>query len=291
MKPASFEYIRAESLEDALQVLNERGEDARPLAGGQSLAAMMNFRMAMPEALVDITRIPGLDYVEDRGGSVAIGAASSHTTAKSSETVLRCLPLMAEAFEHVAHHAVRNRGTLGGNVCHHDPASEMPLALTLLDATFVAKNSRGERRIAAAEFFVDAFETALTPDELLVEIEIPKQHENEVFAFEELAVRKGDYAIIATGFRAHSESGTLTNVRAGLVGGGGTILRVPSVEAALEGTSGGDAAIDRAIAALAAAIEPTGDVHATAEDKADLAEVLMRRAISRAVATPVTAAA
>src|SRR6188474_1831717 len=170
MKPAPFEYFRPRTLDEALSLLAEHGSDAKPLAGGQSLIPAMNFRLATPSVLVDLNRLTELSYVQDGKGELRIGGMTRQRAVERSPLVGQRFPLIAETMPHIAHPAIRNRGTIGGSLAHADPAAELPAVMVTLGATIVARGPSGERRIAASEFFAGIYETALTPQELLVAI-------------------------------------------------------------------------------------------------------------------------
>lgn len=283
MRPPPFGYVRASSVSQALDALASNGDAARLLAGGQSIVAMLNFRMITPSVLIDIANISELRGVALTGDRVRIGAASRHSDVMRDATVLTHLPLVAEAYAHVAHHAIRNRGTIGGNVCHHDLASELPLVLTLLDAEFIVAGHAGERRIPAADFFIDAYETAVGDKELLTAIEVPRQGADERFAFEEFAIRVGDYPMAGAGVRFRLDGAALSDVRVGFIGTGITRKRNAAAEQILAGAAPTPETFARAVDAARATVQPSSDVHATAEDKVDLIGVLLRRALERAV--------
>ena len=193
MKPAPFHYLRAASVDDALQALADN-PDARILAGGQSLIAMMNLRLIKPACLIDINRIAHLGYIREDGDGVAIGALARHNDVKHSPLVGARCPLLTEAYESIAHHTVRNRGTLGGNLCHADPSSETPAVMIAVGATLVLRSLRGSREVAAEDFFLGTYETAAQQDEMLVEIRIPGRGAHG-WAFAEISNRHGDFAI------------------------------------------------------------------------------------------------
>lgn len=283
MRPPPFDYVRAASVSQALEALASNGDDARLLAGGQSIVAMLNFRMITPSILIDIANIPELRGITLAGDRIRIGAMSRHSDVMRDTMVPTHLPLVAEAYAHVAHHAIRNRGTIGGNICHHDLASELPLVLTLLDAEFVVVGRRGERRIPAVDFFVDAYETAIGDKELLAAIEIPRQAVDERFAFEEFAIRVGDYPLAGAGVRFRLDGSVLSDVRVGFIGTGIVRKRNAEAEKVLTGSPATQETFDRAVDAARATVQPSSDVHATTEDKIDLIGVLLRRALERAV--------
>jgi len=287
MKPSAFEYVRATSVDDAISALSQHGDEARLLAGGQSLIAMMNTRLAEPKVLVDIGRLSDLSYIRVEGDALCIGALTTHNTVLQSAEVAAHCPLISAAYANVAHHTVRNRGTLGGNLCHNDPASEMPLAASLLDAELVLRGSSGERRMAAEEFFVDTFHTAAHADEILTEIRFARQGAGEGWAFEVVSQLKGDYAIVAAGCRFAMIDGVCRNVRLGFVGAGPTIKRVAAAEAALEGQPLNDATIAAVAEAAVGAVDPHADMHADVQYKLDLVQALSDRVLKQAASRAV----
>jgi len=237
VKPAPFHYVAPQSIAAALAAL---GEDAKALAGGQSLVPLLNFRLARPETLVDLNGIDELAYLRKSGGALRIGALTRQATLERSRVVARGWPLLAQAVRHVAHPAIRNRGTVGGSVAHADPAAELPVALTALDACFQVRSAqRGTRTIAAADFFQAPLMTALAPDELLVEIEVPPLPAGAGTGFAEHARTHGDFAVAgAAVVRAGTEHAAIA-----LLGAGPTPVRVPDAERALRrGASATEAA-------------------------------------------------
>jgi carbon-monoxide dehydrogenase medium subunit len=194
MKAPAFDYIRVATVAEACAALAQYGPDARLLAGGQSLLPAMNLRLANPSLLIDVGRIVGLDRIEPRGNALRIGALARHETVLRDALVARHVPLLTEALRHVAHPAIRARGTIGGNLAHADPASELPACMLALDAVIEAASPRGVRRIAAGDFFTGLFRTALEPDEMLTAVEIPLP--SPPWFFQEIARRSGDYAIV-----------------------------------------------------------------------------------------------
>jgi CO/xanthine dehydrogenase FAD-binding subunit len=284
MKPPAFAYERPTSVDGALAALARHGEDAKLLAGGQSLIAMLNLRLLAPKTLIDVNRLKDLDYVRFDGGELAIGALSRHNTVLRSRAVAEHCPLLIEAYRFVSHHAIRNRGTLGGNLCHADPASELPVVALLLDATMVLQSSGGERRVPAAAFFKGPFETATRPDELLIEVRFPTQPQGQGYAFDEVSQRHGDFAIAAAGCTLVVEDGVCRAARLGYGGVGAHAVRVAEAEAALAGQQASDESFARAAAAAAAQVRPTSDVHADAAYRRDLVRALTERVLAAALA-------
>lgn len=282
MKPASFEYVRAESAEHAVQTLASAGGDGKVIAGGQSLMPMMNFRLVKPSVLVDINHIPGLDAVQIRGDKLVLGALVRHRMTATDALIAEHIPVLHHAMKHVAHLTVRNRGTFCGSVCHADPAAEMPMMSLLLNGIVRIASPRGERALAAQEFFVGSLVTALEPDELVTEIEIDKLSPDTGWGFEEFARRHGDYALAAVAATMRWRDGLASNVRIGMMGVGEMPMRAPQIEAMLEGREINSTTIREAIDALRAELEPNSDLNASADYRRHLAGVLARRAITDA---------
>jgi carbon-monoxide dehydrogenase medium subunit len=269
VKPAPFAYHKARSLEDAVAQLAAH-QDARLLAGGQSLIATLNMRLSAPSMLIDINGISGLDRIDHENGMVEIGALVRHAQAERSDIIARYAPLIARALPHIAHPAIRNRGTLCGSVAFADPAAELPACLLALDGEVEATGPKGKRTIKAADFFQGLFETALGPQDVLTAIRVPAAGAETRVGFAELARRHGDYAIVGLAASASADGRGLADVRLAYFGVGNTPVRALKAEAAL---ASGD--IDAAVAALD--LDPHDDVQATAKVKKHLAGVLLRR--------------
>jgi aerobic carbon-monoxide dehydrogenase medium subunit len=278
MKAPDFSYDRPETLAAALAALSTGGPDARLLAGGQSLMPMLNFRVAAPSVLIDINRVPGLDAVEETDNLIRIGALVRHEAVERSETIARHVPMLDTVMPHIAHAAIRSRGTIGGSLAHAAPAAELPACMIALDATIVAHSQNGERRIAAADFFIGIYETALAADEMIVAVEIPKQTARR-HAFRELTRRQGDYAIVGLALTAASGP-SLDDTRIVFFGVAGQPVRAIAAEAAMAGLEAGAQAGERAAAALDDTLEPDGDLNAPPAMKLHLAKVLLKRAIT-----------
>lgn len=269
MKPAPFAYRKARSLDEAVALLGEHS-DARLLAGGQSLIATLNMRLSAPSVLIDINGIGGLDTIENKNGTIEIGALVRHVRAEHSETIAKLVPLIARAMPHIGHAAIRNRGTLGGSIAFADPAAELPACLLALDGEVEATGPEGKRTIKVTDFFKGLFETALAPQEMLTAIRVPAAGSDTRTGFAELARRHGDYAIVGLAATARGNGKGLKDVRLAYFGVGDTPVRPRKSESALES---GD--VDAAVAALD--LEPHDDVQATAATKKHLAGVLLRR--------------
>src|SRR6202030_3048711 len=213
MKASAFSYVRATSVMNALELLAAHGDKAKVLSGGQSLMPAMNLRLISPELVVDIGGITELRDIAVRGDVLTIGALTRHVDLQKSPEIAAHAPLLTEAVAHVAHPAIRNRGTLGGSLAHADPASELPASMVALNATIIVRDQTGERRIAAGDFFTGIYETALTAQELLVAVELPVARKNSAYFFHEFARRQGDYAIAGLAAQAIVQGGLFTDLR------------------------------------------------------------------------------
>jgi len=280
MKAPRFAYARPASVAEALALLQKHGDDARVLAGGQSLVPMLNFRVAAPKVLVDINRIESLAGIEVTKSFVRIGALARHVDLERSADVAEHLPLVASAIPHIAHPAIRNRGTFGGSCALADPAAELPACALVLGATFVVAGKKGERRVAAQDFFKGLYATALKPGELLVAAEFPLPKPGCASAFGELARRHGDYAMVGVAAHGSRKGGKFSGMRVAFFGVGDRPQRASGFEKALEGQS----AVDGALAKLDADLEPRADLHASAAMKLHLAKVLAGRVLGELAA-------
>jgi carbon-monoxide dehydrogenase medium subunit len=269
LKPAPFAYAKARSVNDAIALLGENA-DARLLAGGQSLIATLNMRLSNPGLLVDINGLEALKRISVKNGVVEIGALVRHAEAEQSAEIATHAPLIARALPHIAHPAIRNRGTIGGSIAFADPAAELPACLLALGGEVEIAGANGRRTVKADDFFKGLFETALGPREMLTAIRIPAARPDIRYGFAELARRHGDYALVGLAASARAEGRSLTDVRLAFFGVAATPVRARGAEAALE--RGADAA-----AALARDLDPPGDVQATAAARKHLVGVLLRR--------------
>jgi len=282
MKPPPFAYLRCTTIDEALGALAAHGEDCKVLAGGQSLVPLMNLRMTAPERLVDINRLTMLDYIHLEDEALCLGALTRHSTLRDSSLVAEHCPLMRSAYQYVAHKPVRNRGTIGGNLSHAYPASEMPAVVLAAAATMLVRSTTGERTIAAEDFFVGMMETALEPDELLVEIRVPVRPPDQGWSFLEVSPRKGDFALVGVGVTLEIKGGVCAMARIVYCGIGDRARRVPEAEQSLLGSKP-DEALFRAAAEIASdLIEPETDYHADAAYRHDLMRTLTRRALVEA---------
>ncbi|HET7806301.1 MAG TPA: xanthine dehydrogenase family protein subunit M [Pseudolabrys sp.] len=283
MKPAAFEYVVANSIEQAVAALAQAGGEAKILAGGQSLVPMLNFRLLRPAILVDINRIPGLAFIEDAGNAVKIGALTRHYQIETSPVIAKHFPVLSCAMTHVAHLAIRNRGTIGGSLSHADPAAELPMMALLLGARLHVVSGRGRRTVEAQDFFRDALSVDLAEDELLTEIYLPKLPPQTGWGFEEVARRAGDFALAAVAATVTLSGGAVQEARIALTGVGPTPVRVNEAEALLAGQRLEAKLMARVIEAVRAAIEPETDLHASSDYRRQLAGALVRRALAAAL--------
>jgi carbon-monoxide dehydrogenase medium subunit len=269
--PAKFRYARADSVEEAVALLAEHGDDAKLLAGGHSLLPLMKLRLATPAVLVDVGSVRELSYIRDAGDHVAVGGLTRHHDAEHSDLLREHVPLLAAAAGEVGDPQVRHRGTLAGSLAHGDPASDLPAVVLALGGTIVARGPSGDREIAAADFFQGFLETALAPDEVITEVRVRKT-DGAGWGFEKFNRRAQDWAIVGVAAVTGDQPGVA------LVNMGATPIRATAVESALaSGASAEDAA-----AAAAEGTDPPSDINATPEFRRHLAQVLTRRALTRA---------
>lgn len=280
MKPAPFEYVRPRSLDEALSILAEHGDDASILAGGQSLVPMMNFRLARPALIVDLAAIPDLDQIDFDGGELRLGAMSRQAVVKGSPLTRARFPLLVEALRHVGHHQIRTRGTIGGSIAHADPAAELPAIAVATDARMHVASPTGTRTIAAADFFEGPYTTALAADEILTAVVLPVERISG-WAFEEIARTSGDFAVAGV-VAARLDTG-LRLVGFGL---GSAPQRLHAAESAVTGGSPTltAEAISDAAAAAAIEVEPSSDDDADASYRRDAIATLVGRCLTRMAA-------
>jgi carbon-monoxide dehydrogenase medium subunit len=283
VKAPSFAYAKPRSLEEAF-VLLRRTEDAKVLAGGQTLLATLNMRLSTPAVLVDITGVPGLGGIAVRDGVLRIGALTRHREIERSPEVAAHAPLLAAAAPHIAHVAIRNVGTLGGSLAHADPAAEWPACCVALDADIVVASRSGERRVKAREFFKGLFETALAFGELIAAVELPLLGAGYRSVFLELARRHGDYALVGVAAVAKSAGGALADLRLAFLGAGTTPILARGAMAAAEGKRPAPDVVAAAQAALAGDLAPIGDLNGSPATKLHLARVLCGRALAQLAA-------
>jgi carbon-monoxide dehydrogenase medium subunit len=282
MKPAPFEYARARSLQEALELLARHGTEAKALAGGQSLIPMMKLRLARPTALVDLNRVRELAYLRQDGGTLAFGALARLSELESA-TVQRACPPLAAAAPHIGHTAIRHRGTVCGSLAHADPAAELPVLALALDAEMTATGPVGTRTIAARDFFVTYLTSALRAGELLTEVRVPALAPGAGWGFTELARRLGDYALVSVvAVLEAGADGTIRRARVALGSVADRAVRAEAAEAALVGRAGGPAVFAAAAAAAAAPLDPPTDVHGSGAYRKHVAQVLVERCLAEA---------
>ncbi|MEH2484004.1 carbon-monoxide dehydrogenase medium subunit [Nitrobacteraceae bacterium AZCC 2146] len=274
MKASAFSYIRPTTIDDALALLAQHGEQAKVLSGGQSLMPALNLRLSAPAWLVDIGGLSDLRTIAVSGGLLRIGALARHVDVLKSAEVAEHAPLLADAMVHVAHPAIRNKGTMGGNLAHADPASEMPACMIALDAIIVVRSRAGERRLQACDFFIGIYETALAAEELLVAVEIPVAKQNSVRFFHEYARRKGDYAIVGLAASATLDGGSFADLRLGFFAVGDRPL-LATASRHLIGRPVTAAMLAEAQAALEAELDPQEDQQAPVAMRKHLARQLL----------------
>ena len=278
MKAPPFDYAKPASLAAVFALMAEHGDEARLLAGGQTLMATLNMRLSEPALLIDINAVADLKGIAVQGRMLRIGALATHTEVEASALVAAHAPLLAMAAPHIAHRAIRNLGTFGGSIAYADPSAEWPACLMALDGVVVVRSATAERRIAAKDFFLDLYTTALKVDELIVACEVPVKQAADAFAFDELARRHGDYAIVGLAIAAErvaSGSGGLTKLRLAYLGMSTTPRRARQTESRFTVLTA--ARLDEAVASLQAELNPLADLTHSAATKRHLAGVLARR--------------
>jgi aerobic carbon-monoxide dehydrogenase medium subunit len=282
VKPPPFEYHAPSSLEEAIGLLARLGDEAKIIAGGQSLMPLLALRLARPAHLVDLNRVGGLSKIAAPDGGLVMGAMVRQRAAERSALVRERCPLLALALPCIGHSAIRNRGTLGGSLAHADPAAELPAVALALEATLVARSAHGERILSASEFFVGHFTTALEPDECLVEIRFPAWPDGAGCAFEEASRRHGDFAMAGVAALLQIDSGgNVVDPRIALIGVGGTAVRAVDAEALLRGARVGREAFEAAAERAPRDLEPPSDLHASRFYRRHVARVLVRRALEQ----------
>ena len=284
MFPANFGYVAARSVEEAIELLNKHGEDAKLLAGGHSLIPAMKLRLATPRTLIDLGQVPDLRGVNVDGETLVIGALTVHADIASSESVRRRLPGLAEAAQVIGDLQVRNRGTIGGSIAHADPAADLPVILTALNASFVSASSSGKRTVAVNDFFIDFFTTTLSPNEVLTEIRVPLPPSGAGTAYVKLGHPASGYVVVSAGVLLIREpAGRCVSARVAIGGLGSGPFRAAATEAALQGQPLTSAVIAAAAAKAADGADPDDDLYASADYKRHMTTVYARRAIEKAI--------
>jgi carbon-monoxide dehydrogenase medium subunit len=285
MKPAQFEYHAPETVAEATAILSRYEGEAKVLAGGQSLVPLLNMRLARPQALVDLNRVPALAGIREEGNRIIIGAMTRQRDVERSEVVRQSQPLLHEAVALIAHPQIRNRGTIGGSLAHADPASELPAVALALDAEFAVAGPRGERSIPAKEFFVTFLTTALEADEVLTSVSFPRRAAGTGYSVQEVARRHGDFALSGTAVTFRIDGDRCADARIALFGVGATPVRATLAEDSLRGKTITDATLNVAADAARDELdEPLGDIHASSEFRRHLARTMVRRALTKAAA-------
>jgi aerobic carbon-monoxide dehydrogenase medium subunit len=285
MKASAFSYARATSVMNAIELLAEHGDRAKVLSGGQSLMPAMNLRLISPELIVDIGDLAELRGIAVAGDRLRIGALTRHVDLLNSPDVAKHAPLVSEAITHVAHAAIRNRGTIGGSLAHADPAAELPACMVALNATIIVEGPAGERTIAAEDFFTGIYETALEVDELLVAVEIPVAQQNSAHYFSEFARRHGDYGIVGLAAQALVEGDVLTDLRlAYFAVGDKTVLATAATK--LLNVAVTPAVLLEASEALGEELDPQEDQQASVSMRRHLAKVLLARCLATLLGRP-----
>jgi len=282
MKPAPFEYVAPRSVEETLALLARHAEDAKILAGGQSLVPLLNMRLARPSLLVDINRVRGLAYIRRRDDGLHVGALTRQRAVEASPLVRRYVPLLWEAVRYVGHPQIRTRGTIGGSIAHADPAAELPAALAALDGQVVIRGPSGDRVTSPGEFFTGYLTTALDPADLLTEIRFPILGRDAGTAFVELARRHGDFALVGVAAVLRRGDRTIREARLAFTGVGAGPVRVAEAEGLLAGATPTGRVFTEAGRAAAARLNPDSDIHASAHYRREMAAVLARRALELA---------
>jgi CO/xanthine dehydrogenase FAD-binding subunit len=280
VKPAPFQYIRPESTDEAVEALEEH-DDPTLLAGGQSLIATMNGRLATPETMVDISYVDDLDYIRTENGTISIGALTTQSTAESSEAVIEHCPLVAEALSNVGHETIRNKGTIGGNLAHADPTSELPSVALLKGATFVLRGPDGERVVDAEDFFLGHLTTDVRSDEMLTEIRFPTLPDGHGWSFQEVAPVEGGYPIVGVAATLATDGEACQHPRIAYTAVSDRPLRVPDVETEVEGQPAEDDSFEAAAEIAREAVNPPSDVHGSSDYRRRLVKRLTRDALEQ----------
>ena len=280
----NFEYVVPTSLGEAVNLLQKHGGRAKVVAGGHSLIPMMKLRLAAPEFLIDIGRIPELSYIKDEGGKIRIGALTTHYTIETSDVIRRRLPALTDAAGLIGDVQVRNKGTFGGSIAHADPAADYPASVVAFDATIVTLGAKGERQIPASKFFVDMLTTALDPNEIVREIQIPLKTGRTGSAYLKMAQKASGFAICGAAAVVELDgSGTLSSVAIGITGVGNHAFRAAKTEAELKGQKPAADTLKKASEKASDGVLALDDIHASADYRLDLARIFARRALEEAI--------
>jgi carbon-monoxide dehydrogenase medium subunit len=282
MIPASFDYIAAKSLDEAISLMGKHKDDAKILAGGHSLLPAMKLRLMQPKVLIDLSRIKDLSYIKEEGGQIRIGAMTTHFQIEISDVLRRACPLLPETASHLGDMQVRNKGTIGGSLAHSDPAADWPAAILALDAELVATNAKGDRVIKATDFFVEMLTTSLEPGEILREIRIPAAKGKLAQAYVKVRHPASGFAVVGVAVNLSIDSGKCQSARIGITGVSPKAYRASKVENALKGNALDAKTLSAACAHAADGVDVNSDLYASAEYRKQLATVYTRRAIETA---------
>ncbi len=284
MKPAEFKYFDPTSVGEAISLLQQYGDEAKILAGGQSLVPMMNFRVARPKVLIDINKLEGLSYIRQENGEIAIGALTREREVETSALVREKCPILPEAISHIGHMPIRTRGTIGGSLVHADPSAEIPTVICALGGSMKVVGPSGERSLGPEEFFLTYLTSSLGPDEILIEVRVPLLARNTGWSFSELSRRHGDFAIVAVAcILGLGKDGRCERAAIAMGGVAPTPIRAGEAEDALVGQALGEAILEEASRLAAEATEPESDYHASAEYRRDMARVFVLRGLKEAL--------
>jgi carbon-monoxide dehydrogenase medium subunit len=285
VKSAAFDYVKPAAMAELFELLQTHGDDARILAGGQTLLATLNMRLSEPQLVIDITGLNELRGIRQEGDRLYIGALTTHTEIENSALISQHAPMLAMAAPHIAHRAIRNSGTWGGSIAYGDPAAEWPCCLCAMDGQVHLQSPSGRRKISATDFFVDLYTTALEPDEVVVGADVPMAGQADWFAIDELARRHGDYAVAGLAVAASFTGTVAQRVNLAFLGIGAIPWRARRTEALLAGKTLDSATVEIAVASLKAELDPLPDLTHSPETKRHLATVLARRLLSAAHAS------
>jgi len=283
MLPAAFEYHRPETLDEALSLLNEHGDDGKVLAGGQSLIPLMKLRFAAPGHLIDINRVPGMDGLQEADGQLRVGALTRHATLEHSDLLKQRYPVMAQAAPMISDPIVRNLGTIGGSLAHADPAGDWGSVMLAMGATVLVRSSDGERQIPIGEFLQDTFTTSLEPNEIVTEIRVAQPAARSGGAYLKMERKVGDFATVAVGVHLELSNGTIGTAGIALTAVGSKNIQATEAEASLSGAEPTDDAFAEAGRLAAQAADPVSDVRGSADYKRHIVEVFVRRGLARAL--------
>ena len=282
MKPAPFDYYDPDSVEEVLDLLQQYGDDAKILAGGQSLGPLLNMRLSTPQIIVDLNRVADLEYYKSDDTGLKVGAMTRQSTLEDDTNLRTTQPILAASIPYIGHRSIRNRGTVGGSVAHADPAAEWPAIMLALDGTILIRNTTGTRTIDASDFYISALTTDLKPDEILVEIQLPNWVKTSGWSFIEFSRRHGDFAILGVATYLTIENRRCTKSRIAIIGGGPIPIRTSKAESMLIGETISDELLKDVAEQASKELDPDSDMHASADYRRHLASVLVSSALQKA---------